>query len=228
MKRLKLFSIILLLPLLFAGCKKESEITSPTNLNYDSPEFAIIDYSDAQNGIEEATLDSDMSFNPKLFGYSFMVSGDFKPGMGPMMKDLWMSRYDWNKHLGLILRKLNLTDEQKSKVADLMKAYHESMKPLVQQFRDANKAIVDSANAERKAIAQDLKDGKITRQEAMDKIKVLNEKTKKAIDENPVSVQIKKQMCDLTKKLLDDIKALLNTDQIAKWDNHVKNLKLPC
>lgn len=228
MKQLKIFSVVLLLPLLFAGCKKESEITSPTNLNYDSPELAIIDYFDAQNGIEEATLDSDMSFNSKLFGYSFMVTGDFKPGMGPMLKDLWMIRYNWNKHLGFILRKLNLSDEQKGKIGELMKAYHESMKPLVQQFRDANKSIVEAANAERKAIAQDLKDGKITRQEAMVKIKELNERTKKAIDENPVSVQIKTQMCDLTKKLLDDIKALLNTDQVEKWDGFVKNLKLPC
>lgn len=228
MKKVKYLFLAILIPILFAGCKKESEVTSPTNLNFDSPQLAIIDYNDAKNGIEEATLDSDLSFNSKLFGYSFMVSGDFKPGMGPMLKDTWMIRYDWNKHLGLILRKLNLTDDQKGKVADLMKTYHETMKGLVQQFKDANKSIVEAANTERKAIAQDLKDGKITRQEAMDKIKALNEKTKKAIDENPTSVQIKKQMCDLTKKLLDDIKALLNADQVTKWDGFIKNLKLPC
>ncbi|MCX7874664.1 MAG: hypothetical protein N2321_00710 [Melioribacteraceae bacterium] len=228
MKKLNWFMLLLILPLFFTACKKESEVTSPTNLNFDSPQLAILDYFDAKNGIEEATLDSDISFNSKLFGYSFMVTNDFKPGMGPTLKDLWMIRYDWNKHLGLILRKLNLTDEQKTKVADLTKAYHEAMKGLVQQFKDANKSIVEAANAERKAIAQDLKDGKITRQQAMDKIKALNEKTKKAIDENPASVRIKKQMCDLTKKLLDDIKALLNADQVTKWDAAIKNLKLPC
>lgn len=228
MKHLKVLSVLFLFALIFSACKKESEVTSPTNLNFDSPQFAVIDYSDAQNGIEEATIDTDMSFNNTLFGYSFMVSGDFKPGMGPILKDLWMIRYDWNKHLGLILRKLNLSDDQKAKVGDLMKAYHESMKPLVQQFRDANKSIVEAANTERKAIAQDLKDGKITRQEAMDKIKALNQKTKNAIDTNPASIEIKAKMCDLTKKLLADIKALLTGDQVEKWDNFVKNIKLPC
>jgi Spy/CpxP family protein refolding chaperone len=229
MRQLKFLSLLLVLPIFFFGCKQDSEVTAPTKIDFDSPQFAIIDYLDAQNGIEEATLETDMSFNNSLFGYSFLASHDFKAGMGPMMKgDPWMVRYDWNKHLGWILRKLDLTDDQKTKVGDLVKAYHESMKLLVQEFRDANKPIVESTNTERKAILESLKAGTITREEAKNQLKALNERTRKAIDENPKSIEIRKKMCELTQKLLDDIKKLLTDEQKTKWDLFTRGMKKPC
>ncbi|OGU82837.1 MAG: hypothetical protein A2499_12490 [Stygiobacter sp. RIFOXYC12_FULL_38_8] len=233
MKNLKfLFALsLIILPVIFlAGCNKQDEVTSPSNTNFDSAQYLMIDYFDAENAIEGATLDADLSINPTMLNYSFVNAGDFKPGSGMMHGAAvgWMARYDWNKHLGMIFRKLKLTESQKTEIDVLVKAYHESMKPLVKEFAEANKAIIDAANAQRKAIAQDVKDGKITRREAEEKLKNLNERVRNAIETNPATASVKEQMCANRKTLLDGVRALLTTEQQATWDTAVARMKSPC
>ncbi len=222
---------LIILPVIFlAGCNKQDEVTSPTNANFDSAQYLMIDYLDAENAIEDATLDADLSINPTMLNYSFVSAGDFKPGSGMMHGSAvgWLARYDWNKHLGMIFGKLKLTDSQKTEIDVLVKAYHESMKPLVKEFADANKTIIEAAKEQRKAIAQDVKDGKITKREGEEKIKNLNERVRNAIETNPATASVKRQMCASRKILLDGVRALLTTEQQATWDTAVARMKSPC
>lgn len=230
MKRLKiafLLSSIILQALLITGCK--DDVTSPQE-NFDSPEYLMIDYLDTQNAIEDATLDSDLSIDPTLISYSFVSASDFTPGNGKLrgMMVNWLTKYDWNKHLGIILRKLKLTDEQKTEIKALVRAHHEAMKPLVKEFADANKTIIEEAKAKRKEIADDLKAGKLTREEAGKKIKDLNSETRAKIEANPATATVKTKMCANRKTLLDGIADKLTVDQKAAWDTAVARMKSPC
>lgn len=233
MKNLKaLFALsLIILPVLFlAGCNKQDEVTSPTNANFDSAQYLMIDYFDAQNAIEDATLDADLSINPTMLNYNFVSADDFKPGSGMMRGAAvgWMVKYDWNKHLGMIFRKLKLTEEQKTKVDVLVKAYHETMKPLVKEFAEANKTIIEAAKEQRKAIAQDVKDGKITKREAEQKIKNMNERVRNAIETNEATVAVRRKMCDARKTFLDGVRVELTTEQQTTWDDAVARMKSPC
>ena len=213
----------------FTGCSDRGSVNAPWQLNFEIAQFAIIDYGDLQNAIEDGTTESDITFNSTMLNYSF-ASDDrsFGPG-NPMMRGIqWFDRFDFAKHLGFFFRQLNLTDEQKTKIRDLAKTFHTDMKPLVQQFHDANKEIISAANAERKLIAESLKTGKLTREVAAAELKSLNQKTRDLIDANPASKRIKTTMCTERDKLFVGIRAVLQGDQVTKWSDWVSKIKNQC
>jgi Spy/CpxP family protein refolding chaperone len=217
-------SVILSLPLFyFSACSDKADVNAPNQLNFESPQFAVIDYTDILNGVEDATLDSDMTFNNTLANYSFMNSmNSFTTG------NPWLMRFDLRKHLGLLFRGLNLTDAQKTQVKDLMVQFHETMKPLVQEFKDANADIIAKANADRKAIVDQVKAGTLTREQAAAQLKTLNQATRDKINANTATIDIKAKMCAARTKLLEDIKGILVGDQLTKFENLIKLIKNPC
>ena len=236
MNKIKLFAFLILLiviPVLtFTGCSKHDGITSPNNIDFNSPVYALVDYTDLTNSIDDATIDTPMELNSAMYQYSFLNMASFTPEnaqrMGLMDGGRWMKQFDWGKHLGINLRLLKLSDEQKAAVKELITKYHDSFKELVSTFAEANKSIVEAANAKRKEIAAEVKAGTLTRAEAAIKIKSLNERTRNAIEENPASKRIKNQMCALRADLLTDIGSKMIGDQVGKWRLIVSLLKSPC
>ncbi len=232
MKKIKLSLILASLFVLslfyFTACS-ENEVSAPTQLNFNSPEFSVIDFIDTENGIEDATLNNDMTFNGTLLNYSFMNMGNnFTPG-NPLFKgNRWLERFDFGKHLGLIFRKLALNEDQKAKTKEFMKAYHDAIKPLVKKFYEANKELIQETSKNRKAIVEDLKAGKITKEEAAAKLKELNEATRDKIKSNPESQKIRDEMCAERSKLFKNIESILTTDQLAKWKEMTAKMKNPC
>lgn len=229
-KSLLLLTALITLPLIyFTACSDKSEVNGPNQINFDSPQYAVIDYFDAQNAIEDATLDKDMAINSDFAGYKFMNSmSTLTPGNPMLRGNPWLEKFNFGKHLGLFFKRLNLSDNQKSKLRDLMTKFHDDMKPLVQQFKDANESIIKAANEARKLIVEDVRAGKVTRQEAAEKIKVLNERTKTAIANNPASVAIKRQMCAVRTTLFSNIALILTPDQLTKWDEFSSKIPNPC
>jgi len=232
MKNLKLFSffaVIVLSVILFAGCNKKDDVTSP-NANFDSAEYLMIDYFDTENAIEDATIENDLAVNSTMLSYNFVGAGDFRPGSGMLRgKEVgWMMKYDWNKHLGMIFKRLKITEDQKTQIDVLMKAHHESMKPLVQEFAEANKTIIENANVKRKEIAEKVKSGTITRAEAAEQIKNLNARVRNAIETNEATIAVKRKMCANRKTLLGGVRLILTSDQQEKWDVAVAKMKTPC
>lgn len=215
--------------LVFTACNDRNNLSGPRQLNFEIAQFAIIDYSDVENGIEDATTETEMTFNGTMLNYSVM-GGDtpFNPGNPGLRGMRWYDRFDFGKHLGFFFRQLNLTDEQKTAVRDLAKAFHENMKPLVRQFYEANKTIMQEANTSRKAIVDQVKAGTLTREEAAAKIKDLNQATRDKIKANPASQTIKTSMCAERDRLFAGVRAVLKGDQITKWDGWIAKLKDPC
>ncbi len=224
------FAVILIVAAtLIPGCNDRQNAVGPRQINFEMAQFAILDYSDVENGIEDGSTENEMAFNSTMLNYSVM-GGDmpFSPGAPGLRGMRWYDRFDFGKHLGFFFRQLNLTDGQKTSVRDLAKIFHTNMKPLVRQFHEANKTIIQDSNAKRKAIMDDVKAGKLTREEAATKIKDLNQATRDHIKANPASQTIKTSMCSERDKLFAGIKAFLQGDQITKWENWIAKLKDPC
>lgn len=230
MKKMRFLSLIVIsLFLAVWGCNQSNEVEPVKPTNFESPQFIMIDNNDLLNGIEDATLSSEMKFNDMLFNFGVLSLTNNLNANNPIIRGIpWLENFDFTKQLGFIFRRLNLSESQIAETKVLMKAYHESLKPLVKEFADANKEIVKAANEKRKAILEDLKNGVITRQEANEKIKNLNIETREKIKNNPVSIRIKDQICKLNKKLFDDIKGLLTADQLVKWNEMTKRFQFPC
>jgi DNA-directed RNA polymerase beta' subunit len=229
MNRIKSFLLPALFIVALIGCNQTNEVEQPQTVNFDSPQFIILDNSDILNGIEDGTLDSEIKFNQSLFGYSFLtMSRDFKPG-NPLLNGInWMKNFDFSKQLGLILRRLNLDESQRNEIHELMKGYHEGLRPLVKEFLVANEQIVKDANQQRKEIIEKVKKGELTRQEGAEQIKQLNLATRESIKNNPETIRIIDQICQLNSKLLKDIRALLTPEQQTRWDRMTQRLKTPC
>lgn len=229
MNRIKSFLLPALFIVALIGCNQTNEVEQPQTVNFDSPQFIILDNSDILNGIEDGTLDSEIKFNQSLFGYSFLtMSRDFKPG-NPLLNGInWMKNFDFSKQLGLILRRLNLDEPQRNEIHELMKGYHEGLRPLVKEFLVANEQIVKDANQQRKEIIEKVKKGELTRQEGAEQIKQLNLATRESIKNNPETIRIIDQICQLNSKLLKDIRALLTPEQQIRWDRMTQRLKTPC
>ncbi len=243
MKKNKLFIslfILMILPVLyFTGCNKHDEITSPNEFNYDSPQYAIIDYNDLLNGVEDATLDNEMVCSNSLYSYGFINMPSFVQGnvsgmmSGGMMSIAggggnWIIKFDWAKHLGILLRRLNLTDAQKGQVKDALTAFHAAMKPLVKEFHDANADIIKTANEARKAILDKVKAGTLSRADAKKQLDDLNKATRDNIANNPASKAVQQKMCDERKKLFTAIESILDASQLTKWKDAIAKFPDPC
>ena len=215
--------------LFFTACNDRSNVSGPRQLDFETAQFAVIDFTDVENGIEDATTETDMTINSTMMNYT-VIGGDgtFAPGNPGLRGMRWFDRYDFGKHLGLFFRQLNLTDDQKSAIRDLAKTFHDNMKPLVRQFYDANKTIIQDANASRKAIMDQVTAGTLTRAEAAVKIKDLNQATRDKITANPVSQTIKTAMCAERDKLFAGVKGKLQGDQITKWESWIAKIQDPC
>lgn len=229
MKKIKLLLTLLLFSfVMFTACSDE-EVTAPTQLDFDSPQFAIIDFNDLDQAVENLSLEKEMGMNPQFFNYSFLtLDGGLRAGNPNHNGNPWMQNFDLGKHLGRIFRVLNLTNDQKLQVRDLMKSYHDKNKLLVRKFHEANKAIVEQANIERKAILEQVKDGTLTRDTARPLLEEINKKTRETIAANPVSIEVKAELCTNNNALMDSIKNILKEDQIKKWDDFKSRMKSPC
>lgn len=217
------------LALLLSACNDRGNVSGPRFVNFEMAQFAIIDYIDVENGIEDATTETDMTYNSTMLNYT-VLGGDafFTPGHPGLVGMRWFDRYDFGKHLGFFFRQLNLTDDQKTAIRDLAKTFHENMRPLVRQFYDANKTIMQAANTVRKEITDQVKAGTLTRTEAALKIKDLNQATRDKIKANPASQTIKTAMCAERSKLFTGVRGKLQGDQLTKWDTWIAKIKDPC
>lgn len=239
-KSLLILAALLTLPLIyFTACNNKSEVTSPNQVNFDSPQYAVIDYTDLMNGVEDATMDNDMICSNSLYSYGFLSLSSFVQGNasgmmnGGMMSVTsgganWIMKFDFGKHLGQILRRLNLTDAQKVLVKNAMTAYHTAMKPLVQQFRDANADIIKAANEARKAILDKVKAGNLSRADAKLLLDKLNKDTRDLIANNPKSHDVKLKMCAERDKLFTAIGSILDASQLTKWNDAIAKFPNPC
>lgn len=214
---------------LLTACSGNDEINSPQGDDLSSPMYAVIDYSDMESSIEDATLENDMMMSETMQNYSFMNAGsEFSQGHPYLLRAFWLKRYDFTKHLGRLLYSLQLTEEQKSSVSGFFRNYHDSMKEIALRFYQINKDVIKEANAGRKAIVEEYQSGLITRETALDRLKTLNAETRAKIFSNPANASIKDDICAVKTQLLGRIESVLSSDQLVKWNAAISRIKMPC
>lgn len=235
-KRAILFFVMPFLFLIACSDNKMDEVVAPEASSYTSSDYMFVDIADVIDGIDNATIDNEMTFNPVLSNYSFLGSSVHSNGLGnkmtfgnPMLRgNQWLDGLLQRKHFGRIFQQLNLTETQRTEVNAIIKTFHDSMKTYVGQFRETNKSIIQEANTLRRAILERLRNNEITRIEAQKEIKELNLQTKEKIMNNPESAEIKDQMCGLRTQLLAGIESVLTEEQKIKWNNWLSNFNNPC
>jgi hypothetical protein len=231
-KGLSALSVLVILSLIyFTSCSDKKDVNSPANqdLSFDSPSLAVIDINDAENAVQDMTIDTDMSFNSTLLNYTFLNSHDgFTPQSSMMKSNAWLANFDFTKHLGWVLRGLNLTHDQLVSIKGFATTFQDSMKVYVKAFYNANKDTIANANLVRKAIVDSVKNKLITRAKAIDDIKALNQATKTKIANSPATAAIKAEMCADRSTFFTNIASVLTANQLTIWNQKITQIKSPC
>lgn len=212
------------------GCNTDSAMNNQAaESNFESGEFAIFGFEDAIDGIQNATLEAPFTMNADLFnGHHFRDGGPFgrRGPSGPLGPRGRRSRS--GNHLRRILRRLQLGEEQRSQIRELMASHRECIQEPLQAFREANQDIIDAANEKRRAILESLRKREIDRDAAKKQFQALNQRTRAAILNNPESETARQAMCDCKFVLFRRVRAILNEGQKATWDKWVAGLDGGC
>ncbi len=222
MKNLK----VLLLSMLVVGflmtvssCQKNP--TSPTEDIFNSTEFQLPVTDNTPSDIQDATETSEFMMLPPE-GYSnddcqFMGWNGSRDGRdGGRFGDMRNGRGQ-RLHLGIILRKLNLKQEQIDAIKILLRERMDCVRTAMQRLRESERAILQAANQERRAIMQQAKDEGWTREQLKAALQALAQRTREALKNNPVREEVCLEIKDCTKTLLDGIEALLTPEQLVIW-----------
>jgi hypothetical protein len=186
----------------------------PNSFNTDK--FAIVDPEDAFSNIEEATLDSEMAMKSLYHdGDGEFVRHHMHP-KGP------------GSHLAPVLFRLGLDRDQVRQLLEVIWQHRGASRDAFEGLRDANEALIERANAERRAIVEAYRAEEITREEAIRQLRALNERTREAIRNNPANDPYLQQICENRLSLFEDIRSILTGDQVAEWDGWVAGLDDAC
>lgn len=222
--------LIIMTFLMIIGCNTGTGVNNDSQLDFESGAFALFDFEDAVGAVEDATMENLMRMNPGLFnGDFFRNNGPFGPRgpRGPSGRGGPGARF--GNHLGHILRDLDLTEEQRTQLGDLMAGHRECVQEPLQAFREANQDLIAAANAHRQAIMDAVRNGTIaTREEARRKLRELSESTREAIRNNPDNEPFKEALCACKLAHFDNVQAVLDETQQATWDAWVASLEGGC
>ena len=227
------FSVLMILSfLMLFGCNTDTGINNEALIDFETGAFAVFDFDDAVNAVEDATIENSMSINPDLMNGSFFRNnGPFGPrgprgpfgrggrdGMGT----------GFGKHLGSVFRDLDLTEDQRTQLHDLMTAHRTCVQEPLQAFRDANQDAIAAANEQRQAIKDAVESGEITRDEAREQLRALSENTREAIRNNPDNESFREALCACKLAHFDNVRAILDETQQVTWDAWVGSLEGEC
>jgi Spy/CpxP family protein refolding chaperone len=211
MKKLSVLvlSIIAIAIVSFVACNRASDPISPTteelvftaNIPSEADMMVVSD-------ITECTMEQPM-------GMMFPKDDPLRPER-PIK--FWLP-------LGRILVQLNLTDEQKEQVKAFLLEYRDCVKGALQTLRESERAIIQAANERRHQVIEDLKNGVIDRQTAMEQLRTINQETRQALMENPVRQQVLQQLKDCFDALINNIKSILTDEQKALFEELLAKYK---
>jgi hypothetical protein len=204
-------------------------ISCLANAVFDSGEFAVFDYEDAMDAVENASLDEEMELDPEIFNGNAFRSGHlFGPQapFGPMGQR--RLRHRTGNHLGEILKTLDLTGEQILQVRELMASHRDCIQDPLAAIRETSQEIINEVNQERHGIVNAHMAGQMTNKGAAEQIESLNLRTRERIREDLQNQEQKVALCECKVALFEGIFDLLDEDQRALWLEWVAGLECPC
>jgi len=216
----KLFSNILMIAavLTFIGltaCQHENPV-EPIERDFDysmvlaSPDLVV-------GSLSEASLTSDFTL---VNVTDKMLYSPNDNGKGPGDKP-FPPKPDPNRppvKLGMLLRMLELDSAQRELVKGFFEEFEDCVKEYRIALREAQRAIIENANAQRRSIMEALKAGEITREQAMQALRQLREQTRQEMETNEVIVAARQGIKDCHDALLENIKSILTQKQLDIWN----------
>ncbi|MCC6845391.1 MAG: hypothetical protein IT283_03635 [Bacteroidetes bacterium] len=130
------------------------------------------------------------------------------------------------KNLSVLIRCLQLTDDQKTQVGDFLKAYRDCMKTTGSAFFDAIKGIREQHRTAVKEIRDAVKAGTMTKDEARTQLRELEKTLRASLEDARAEMMTAAKACETT--LLDNIKSVLTAEQATKLEEWIKTGKVPC
>lgn len=209
----KLFFVLIVSLLIFA-CKDNSvtpleEVSTSATI----ADYAVMDGADIVTDLSDATTTTDHKWGDNV---------PSKPG------DKFRKHRHKRLIVGRILKDLELTDEQKEQVKTIFDQHKEVAMAIHESFKSQVQDILDSAKTKREEIKLKVDAGDITKEEARELIKQLNEETRTQIEATEAFLTAQAELCILKKQLLDDVASVLTGDQLTKYNEWRDTLEDDC
>lgn len=211
-KSIKMFTILFVATLVvgLTSCTKDNPVSTDNG--------TTLDYVSAGTYVEpiqlsDATLDKEITLQNEITPEA-VEKGTMFGGPKPMF------------NFREIFSKLKLTDEQKAQIQAIMKAHSDCERAARMAYHTTIAGILADANAQRRAILEDLKAGNIDMKEAATLLKALNEDTRARIKESGALEALQATLKDCTETMISDIMKVLDDNQKAlfqEWLTRIKN-----
>ncbi len=228
MKRLTVFNTVLLASAFLAlmtltACDAQKSLNpDEQTIDLESSEFSIYEYEDEMAGIQDATMQNDMSV-------SDADPQDHESTVRNRMRDRFRNRMKrQGMHLRNVLRDLDLTEDQKSQIREFVAQFRECIKDPIMSFREAARPIIEDAKAKRKEIIDAYKNEEISREEAKEQIKELAMAKREEMEALAEEMGLKEAICSCKQTLLDNIESILTEEQQTGFNSWRESLDGPC
>ena len=124
-----------------------------------------------------------------------------------------------------IFKELNLTDEQAKIISTFAKEHKSCRREAIDALREAQRAILQNANLERKQIIDDMKNGTITATEARELLLQLAEQVRQDMKNSPEVQAALEAMKNCHNVFIDNIASVLTADQLVIWNKFLETIK---
>jgi Spy/CpxP family protein refolding chaperone len=221
MKKSSLVKIFISLILVaFIGCNEKSDLSNnpAQNIN-ETGDYYVLGLDDAMSSIDDATLEKNMGFTSDFASDNFLNDGRHKRRGKFRGKGL---------RLGLVFHKMDLTEDQKDSVKIFFDENRDCISTPIQQFREAAKEIMEAKKLALDAIRDSVKAGELTREDAREKIKLINDQTREEIENNEACVEARDAMCACNTNMMENITSILDEDQFLIWTDWLSERPTPC
>ncbi len=218
MKLFRLFAAILM-PLaamvMMQSCSSDNNMVSHSDdassiMTYGIYEYNFSSFDMKDGSIEtEIELDDCMPMRPDLGNNNGKNPPHFRKGHA----------------FARVFAAMNLTEEQKASIRELMQAKILCEMEWFKILREARAEIMADAKAAREAVIAKFRNGEITREEANAAMKEINMNTREQLKNLEVNEEVREGIILCNEEFLAAIRDLLTDEQKVIWDNFVQNIK---
>lgn len=211
-----LLAATLSLAIIISSCS-ESPNSVQNNDRSDIQSFAIADINPAGFELQDATFESDFALTPLIEGQFANYDRLTPPDKRPPHVNRMMA-------IGLILRQLNLTEEQIEQVKEIIMAHRLCEAEWLKLLQQSRREIVMKGNQARQAIIEQYRAGEITRQEANRLINQLNMRIREALANNPINEEIRAALQECWETFIMNIKEILTDEQLDLFNEWLEKI----
>lgn len=212
--KVKLSILLTLLLLVFVACEDNSVGVEENSEQLAAvTEYSVMDGADVVEDLTPATTMQDMKWGGNM------------PEEG---KPRFLKERPARMYLGRILKALELSDDQKETLKPVFENHRSLARAVHENFKTEVQPILEEAKTERQAVVTSMKAGEITKAEAAELIRIINEETRAKIEDTEAFANASAELCELKKSLIDDIAAVLNEDQLVKWNEWIADSEDDC